>query len=38
MKQLSPIDGYKRHIAQANHIIYKQVITNITTQNNNERQ
>lgn len=34
----SPIEGYKRHIAHANLIIYKEVITNITNQNNNERQ
>lgn len=33
----SPLEGYKRHIARANHIILKQVLRNLNT-NNNERQ
>lgn len=26
---LSPLDGYKRHIAHANHIIYNEVLHNL---------
>ena len=33
----SPLEGYKRNIARANHIILKQVLRNLNT-NNNERQ
>jgi hypothetical protein len=33
----SPLDGYKRHIARANHIIFKEVIDNIQNQNRNEQ-
>lgn len=37
-KKDSPLDGYMRHIAHANHIIFKEVLDNIQNQNNNERQ
>ncbi len=33
----SPLEGYKRHIAHANHIILEQVLRNLND-NNNERQ
>lgn len=33
----SPLDGYKRHISRANHIIFKEVIDNIQNQNRNEQ-
>jgi hypothetical protein len=33
----SPLDGYMRHIAHANHIIFKEVLDNIQNQNYNEQ-
>lgn len=36
-KSDSPRDGYMRHIAHANHIIFKEVLDNIQNQNNNEQ-
>lgn len=34
----SPLSDYMRHIAHANHIIFKEVLDNIQNQNNNEQQ
>ena len=35
--RLSPLNGFKRHIARANHIVFKEVITNIQNNSNNEQ-
>ena len=37
-KDNSPLDGYMRHIAHANHIILKEVVDNIQNDQNNVRQ
>ena len=37
MKNDSPRDGYMRHIAHANNIIFKEVLDNIQNRQNNEK-
>ena len=37
MKPQKPLDEYMRHIAHANHIIFKEVLDNIQNRQNNEQ-
>lgn len=37
VKANSPLDGYMRHIAHANHIILKEVLNNLNQNNNEQR-
>ena len=37
MKADTPLSRYQRHIAHANHIIFKEVLDNIQNHNSNEQ-